>query len=148
MLETQTKAPDFCLPSDNGTNVCLKDFLGKQILLYFYPKDDTPGCTKEACEIKDNHSSFTNANVVVLGISKDSKESHEKFKEKYELPFALLSDENCEVIKKYKAEKEDGGTKRISYLINEVGEIIKAYEKVEPATHAQEVLADATLLNL
>lgn len=144
MLEEKTQAPKFCLPDETGKTHCLDDYKGRYVLLYFYPKDDTPGCTKEACALRDTHQSYTDSSIVVLGVSADSTESHTRFKEKYELPFTLLSDPEKKVIEKYGA-RGPLGTKRISYLIDGDGIIQKAYEKVDPKDHATEVLADATL---
>lgn len=142
-------ATEFSLPDQNGKIHSLKDYQGKWILLYFYPKDDTPGCTKEACGFRDHLNQLKNHEVVVLGISADSVESHEKFAQKYNLNFPLLSDEKKEIIKAYNAwgkkkfmGKEYEGILRISYLINPKGEIVKKYEKVKPEIHAQEVLED------
>lgn len=140
MLQNKTKAPDFELKDQNGKTHKLSDYKGSKVLVYFYPKDDTPGCTKEACSIRDAHVDFSRLNVVILGISSDSVESHKKFAEKYNLPFTLLADTDKTVIKTYDA---DGlFTKRISYLINEEGEIIKEYPNVDPAKHAAEIFED------
>jgi peroxiredoxin Q/BCP len=141
MLQEQTIAPNFSLLSDQETPVSLSDFAGKWVLLYFYPKDDTPGCTKEACALRDNFPFYEDTGIAILGISKDSPKSHQKFIEKYSLPFTLLSDTENTVSKQYGA---DGvlGTKRISYLIAPDSTIAKAYSEVHPATHAQEVLED------
>lgn len=136
MLKPNTEAPNFSLPDQNGEIHSLADYRGKSVLVYFYPKDDTSGCTKEACMIRDNFSMFQKANCIVLGISADSVKSHGQFVEKYSLPFTLLADQKKEVIKKY------GITGRSSYLINPQGLIIKAYSDVDPAQHASEVLKD------
>ena len=136
MLRVGHKAPDFRLPDQNGKTHSLSDYRGKWVLLYFYPKDDTPGCTKEACAIRDNLPKFKSLNLDVLGISTDSIKSHKKFAEKYELPFTLLSDEKKEVLKKY------GVLGRTSFLINPKGGIFKIYENVKPDAHAEEVLGD------
>src|SRR5512136_1361553 len=106
MLKKGDKAPDFKLSSDTGKEITLKDFKGKKVILYFYPKDNTSGCTKEACDFRDNIKMFEKKNTVVIGISKDSIESHKKFKSKFELPFLLLSDESTVIIKKYGIWKE------------------------------------------
>lgn len=152
-LKVGGKAPDFELPDQNGKFHKLSDFLGMKILVYFYPKDATPGCTTEACQIRDNFPNFGKVNAVVLGISTDTIESHKKFAQKHKLPFTLLSDVNKEVVKTYDVYKpkkfmgrEFLGTLRTSFLIAENGKIIKIYENVKPAFHAQEVLED--LLNL
>ena len=140
MLKEQTLAPDFHLPDQNGAIHSLSGYLGQWVLLYFYPKDDTPGCTKEACSFRDNLPNFEKIKVKVLGVSADSPESHSKFVNKYGLNFTLLADPNRAVIKSYEA----GGlaTKRISYLIDPKGMIYKAYPKVSPAEHADQVLKD------
>lgn len=145
MLTIHTQAPDFTLPDHTGTMHTLSEYQGKFVLLYFYPKDDTPGCTKEACSLRDSIEEYTENNIVVLGVSKDSTLSHEKFISKYNLPFTLLSDTKSEVIDLYHA---DGIIlpKRISYLISPTGEIEKIYTSVKPETHATEVLADVALL--
>ena len=106
MLKVGDKAPDFSLISDEGKNISLKDFKGKKVILYFYPKDDTSGCTKEACSFRDNINIINKKNAVVIGVSKDDTKSHQKFKKKYDLPFTLLSDENLEMLKKYDVWKE------------------------------------------
>lgn len=140
MLQTKTKAPDFELQDQNGKTHKLSDYKGSKVLVYFYPKDDTPGCTKEACSIRDAHADFSKLNLVILGISSDSVESHKKFAEKYNLPFILLADTDKKVIKAYDA---DGlFTKRISYLINEEGDIVKEYPNVDPNTHAAQIYED------
>ncbi len=136
MIEEKTIAPDFTLVDENNTSHSLSDYIGDHVLLYFYPKDDTPGCTKEACAIRDIYNEFEKKGIKVLGVSADSPESHKKFKAKYELPFTLLSDKKKEVITMY------GGTKRVSYLIDPMGFIAKVYPKVDPATHAQTILDD------
>ena len=140
MLEEKILAPDFTLPDQNGTVHSLSGYRGQWVLVYFYPKDDTPGCTKEACSFRDNLPNFDKLNVKVLGISADKPESHAKFVNKYGLNFTLLADPNRSAIKSYDA----GGltTKRISYLIDPSGHIYKIYPKVKPIEHAEEVLAD------
>ncbi len=141
MLEENTIAPNFTLKNQDGKDVSLSDYAGKWTLIYFYPKDDTPGCTKEACALRDNFPFYEDTGIEILGISKDSPASHTKFIQKYSLPFTLLSDSEGSVAKTYRA---DGmlGTKRISYLVSPNGTIAKSYPKVSPATHAQEVLED------
>ena len=155
-IKLNTKALDFSLPDQDGKLHKLSDYKGKWVLLYFYPKDDTPGCTKEACGIRDEFKNFKSLNIVVLGVSADSQESHKKFSEKYKLPFILLSDESKEVLKKYGVwgkkkfmGKEYEGILRTSFLINPDGKIVKIYEQVNPDTHAKEVLKDfkTNLLN-
>lgn len=143
------KAPDFSLLDQKGKTHKLSDYRGKWVLLYFYPKDNTSGCTKEACEIRDNISEFGKMNTAVLGISADSVKSHEKFAQKYKLPFPLLSDEGKNVVKLYGAwgkkkfmGREYDGIYRISFLIDPKGKIAKLYGNVKPDTHATEVLGD------
>ena len=148
-LKIGDKAPDFKLKDQKGIEHVLSSYVGKSVLLYFYPKDSTPGCTKEACEIRDNFPAFKKLGLVVLGVSADSVESHEKFSEKYSLPFPLLADENKEVVKMYGVwgkkkfmGKEYEGIKRVSFLIDTKGYIEKIYQEVKPAEHATEVLHD------
>ena len=143
------KAPDFSLPDQNNKIHNLKDYLGKWIVLYFYPKDDTPGCIKEACGFRDATADFMKNGIVVLGISKDSVSSHKKFADKYKLNFPLLSDESKEVTKSYGAWGEKKfmgrvyhGTKRNTYLINPKGEIKKEYLNVNPIFHSTQILKD------
>ncbi len=153
MLTSHISAPHFTLPDEDGVSRSLSDYKGKWVLLYFYPKDDTPGCTVEACTIRDQFENFKQIDAVVLGVSADSVKSHKKFKLAYELPFTLLSDEKKEVVtlydvwqKKKMMGVEYEGIVRASYLINPEGVIEKVYPKVTPKTHAQEVLADLALL--
>ena len=148
MLETGTLAPDFTLESDGSGPVSLSDFRGKKVVLYFYPKDDTPGCTTEACNFRDDHSALTAAGAVVLGVSPDSIKSHRSFKNKYELPFLLLSDPDHKVAEAYGAwgpKKMMGrsyvGIIRSTFVINEAGQIMRAFPKVDVKQHSQEVLA-------
>ena len=143
MLALGTKAPDFSAPDQTGEIHHLSDHLGKWVLLYFYPKDNTPGCTTEACTLRDNYENFEKIDVDVLGVSADPVESHNGFAQKYELPFPLISDPNKTIIKAYEA---DGFAKRVSYLIDPEGRIIKTYEKVKPGDHAAEVLQDLSAL--
>ena len=139
-MQTLTTAPDFTLVDQNNTSHTLSNYSEQYVLIYFYPKDDTPGCTKEACMIRDSYLGFEERKIKVFGISPDSTESHKKFIEKYHLPFTLLSDENKHVAKLYEA---DGVfLKRISYLIAPGGKMLKRYLNVDPANHAQEILAD------
>lgn len=140
MLQEGTIAPDFELVDQNNKKHQLSSYKGKYVLLYFYPKDDTPGCTMEACNIRDNYAAFKQSKLIVFGISADTPVSHTKFAKKYALPFTLLADPNKGVIKAYDA----GGifTKRISYLIGPNREILKRYVKVDPKTHATQVLED------
>lgn len=142
MIEINTPAPDFSLVDQDNIPHTLSKYRGQYVLIYFYPKDDTPGCTTEACTIRDMYKDFESNNVKVLGISKDSITSHKKFAEKYNLPFTLLSDTDKKVLELYGAAKEDGGTNRISYLINPEGVIVKTYSKVDPTSHGAEILKD------
>ena len=148
MLEVGMKAPDFTLLDKRGNSVSLSDFLGKKVVLYFYPKDSTPGCTRQACAFAQNYSNFEDKNVVVIGISKDSVASHLKFAEKYELPFVLLSDPELVAIQasgvwqeKKLYGKVSMGVVRSTYLIDEQGVIEKVMPKVKPDTNAAEILA-------
>lgn len=143
------KAPQFTALDYKGTKHSLKDYAGKWVFLYFYPKDDTPGCTEEACAIRDTWAEFKKNKCVVLGVSADGADSHKKFKEKHTLPFPLLVDEKKTIITKYGVEKEKSmfgkkylGISRESFLINPEGKIVKHYEKVKPTIHAEEVLKD------
>lgn len=146
-------AKDFELPDQNGKIHRLSDYKGKWVILYFYPKDDTPGCTKEACNFRDSIDKFTKLGVVILGVSKDSIASHKKFADKYHLNFTILSDESKDIIKAYKSwgvkkfmGREFEGTIRNTYLINPKGEIVKFYEKVNPLTHSEQILKDLSEL--
>ena len=141
MLEIGTKAPDFKLYDEANTERSLSDFLGRKVLLYFYPKDDTPGCTREACAIREVYDDFKKERIVVMGVSKDSSRSHKKFKDKYSLPFILLSDPLQTVIKSYQADRTLG-SRRISYLIDAKGMIVRTSPDVDPATHAVQILTD------
>ena len=148
MLEVGMKAPGFTLLDKRGNSVSLSDFLGKKVVLYFYPKDSTPGCTRQACAFAQNHSNFEEKNVVVIGVSKDSVASHLKFAEKYELPFVLLSDPELVAIQAYGVWQEKKlygkvsmGVVRSTYLIDEQGVIEKVMPKVKPDTNAAEILA-------
>ena len=147
MLEVGMKAPDFTLPGQNGENVSLSDFLGKKVVLYFYPKDSTSGCTKQACGYAREYPNFQEKGAVVIGISKDSVKSHVNFTTKYELPFILLSDPELTAITAYDVwhekkmcGKTSMGVVRTTYLIDEEGTIIKADEKVKPDTDAERML--------
>lgn len=141
LLQTGTTAPDFTLADHTGAMRTLSEFTGSYVVVYFYPKDDTPGCTKEACMIRDVYNDFERAGIVVLGISKDSPASHAKFREKYELPFILLSDPEKLAIGPYGASQLIG-TKRISYIIDPNGVIVGTYPNVDPASHAMQLLQD------
>ena len=148
MLEVGMKAPNFTLPDKYGQPVSLSDFIGKKVVLYFYPKDNTPGCTRQACAFAQKQQDFTEKNTVVIGISKDSSASHLKFAEKYELPFVLLSDPQLQAIEAYGVWQEKKlygkvsmGVVRTTYLIDEQGMVEKVMPKVKPDTNAQEILA-------
>lgn len=147
MLEKGMKAPDFTLPDKQGNEITLSDFRGKKVVIYFYPKDDTPGCTKQACNFADNYNGFLEKGVVVLGISKDSIASHEKFAKKYDLPFPLLSDPELEAIKAYDVWQEKTlygktsmGVVRTTYIIDENGIIETVMAKVKADSNATDVL--------
>ena len=147
MLEKGMKAPDFTLCDKDGNNVSLSDFLGKKVVLYFYPKDNTPGCTRQACAFAGVYAEFQNKNIAVIGVSKDSVASHVKFAEKYNLPFVLLSDTELDAIKKYDVWQEKKmcgkvgmGVVRTTYIIDEKGYIETVMPKVKPDTNAQEIL--------
>ena len=142
-------APDFSLPDQNGQTHTLAQYRDRWVLLYFYPKDDTPGCTTEACGLRDAWPDFSQLDTVVLGVSTDSVASHKKFSEKYHLPFTLLADEQKVVVKMYDVwapkkflGKEFLGTKRVSFLIDPSGQIVKIYDPVKPAAHTDEVKRD------
>lgn len=141
MLETGTKAPDFTLQDKDGNNVSLSDFLGKKVVLYFYPRDNTPGCTRQACAFAESYNKFEERDVVVIGISKDSAASHKKFADKHNLPFVLLSDPELIAIQSYDVWKEKKlygkvsmGVVRSTYIIDENGVIEKTMPKVKPDT--------------
>jgi peroxiredoxin Q/BCP len=147
MLKEGDKAPNFILKNEQDQEIALNDFKGKKAVLYFYPKDNTPGCTKEACSFRDVYDDILDAGAVVIGISKDDISSHEKFKNKHKLPFYLLSDPNNSVIESYGAWQEKKmygktfmGIVRSTFIIDENGIIIKIYPKVKPDTHGEEVL--------
>ena len=153
MISVSGPAPDFTLPDQDGVERSLADYRGQWVLIYFYPKDDTPGCTKEACVLRDSLPDFGKLNAVVLGISTDSVKSHKKFAEKYGLPFTLLADEGKEVVNRYGVwgrkkfmGREYDGVFRSSFLIKPDGTIAKVYENVKPEQHAAEVLADLETL--
>jgi thioredoxin-dependent peroxiredoxin len=153
MAKAGDRAPAFSLPDQDGAMHALKDYRGSWVLLYFYPKDDTTGCTKEACAIRDEFPAFGTLKATVLGVSADSVKSHRKFADKYHLPFALLSDESKKVLKSYGVwgikkfmGREYMGIRRTSFLIDPAGKIAKVYESVKPALHADEVLADLKAL--
>lgn len=147
MLETGMKAPQFTLPDKDGNMVSLTDFIGKKVVLYFYPKDSTPGCTRQACAFAGAYESFKDNDIVVIGISKDSVASHKKFAEKYDLPFILISDKELEAIQAYGVWQEKKiygkvsmGVVRTTFIIDENGNIEKIMPKVKPDTNATEIL--------
>lgn len=147
MLEIGTKAPNFTLNDKNGNEINLSDFLGKKVVLYFYPKDNTPGCTRQACAFASAYDEFKTKNIEVIGISKDSVKSHVNFAEKYNLPFVLLSDPELIAIKAYDVWQEKKmcgktsmGVVRTTFIIDENGNIEKIMPKVKPDTNAQEIL--------
>ena len=149
MLEVGTKAPDFTLPDQNGNMHSLSDYRGKKVILYFYPKDNTPGCTKQACGFAERYPKFTEKGAVVLGISKDSVASHKKFEEKYGLPFTLLADPELVAIQAYDVWQEKKnygktymGVVRTTYLIDEEGKIAKAFDKVKAADNPEQMLGE------
>lgn len=148
MLEVGTKAPDFTLFNQEGNEVSLSDFFGKRIVLYFYPRDNTPGCTRQACAFAQNFEGFRNQDIVVIGISKDSVASHLKFAQKYNLPFILLSDPELKAIQAYGVWQEKKlygkvsmGVVRSTYIIDPNGNIERVMPKVKPDTNATEILA-------
>lgn len=147
MLEIGTKAPEFTLPDQNGDMRSLEEFRGKKVILYFYPRDNTPGCTKQACGFGELYPQFQEKGAVVIGISKDSVKSHKKFEEKFNLPFILLSDPELTAIQDYDVWKEKNmygkksmGVVRTTYLIDEEGIIVKALEKVKAADNPQQMM--------
>lgn len=147
MLEVGMKAPEFTLFNQNGESVSLSDFKGQKVVLYFYPKDNTPGCTKQACGFAENYPQFLEKGAVVLGISKDTVKSHKKFEEKYNLPFTILADPELTAIQAYDVWKEKNmygkkvmGVVRTTYLINEEGMIEKAFDKVKAADNPIQML--------
>ena len=147
MLEIGTVAPDFTLPDQNGTTHSLSDYRGKKVILYFYPKDNTAGCTKQACNFKELMPQFREKGAVILGVSKDSVASHKRFEEKYGLPFTLLSDEEKAVIQAYDVWKEKKnygkvsmGVVRTTYLIDENGVITRAMDRVKAAENPEQML--------
>jgi len=146
MVEEGKKAPSFSLQDGEGKKVSLSDFKGQKVVLYFYPKDMTSGCTKEACGFRDNFPNFKKIKTVVLGVSSDSVQSHKKFADKYELPFTLLSDKKKEVVEKYGVWKEKSmygkkymGVERSTFIIDEEGKVLKVFRKVKVDGHIEEV---------
>lgn len=147
MLEVGNKAPDFSSTDESGNKVSLKDFKGEKVVLYFYPKDDTTGCTAEACDFRDNFARVKKLGAVVLGVSPDSEKSHTKFKTKYELPFSLLADTEKEIVNAYGVWQEKSmygrkymGVVRTTFIIDEKGKITHIFEKVKVKGHVDEVL--------
>ena len=149
MLEVGTKAPEFTLPDQNGNMHSLSEYRGKKVILYFYPKDNTAGCTKQACGFAERYPQFTEKGAVVLGVSKDSVASHKKFEEKYGLPFTLLADPELAAIQAYDVWQEKKnygktymGVVRTTYLIDENGKIVKAFDKVKAADNPEQMLGE------
>ena len=149
MLEIGTKAPDFTLPDQNGNMHSLSEYRGKKVILYFYPKDNTAGCTKQACGFAERYPQFTEKGAVVLGVSKDSVASHKKFEEKYGLPCTLLADPELAAIQAYDVWQEKKnygktymGVVRSTYLIDENGKIVKAFDKVKAADNPEQMLGE------
>lgn len=148
ILQENVLAPDFSLLDETGVARKLTDYRGKEVVLYFYPKDDTPGCTTEACNFRDDYSAYEKVGVVILGVSADSPKSHAKFKQKYHLPFTLLADEDHQVCEKYGVwapkkmmGREFLGIMRTSFLISKDGLIKKVFENVKPSEHSKEILS-------
>ncbi|MFH1399987.1 MAG: thioredoxin-dependent thiol peroxidase [Nanoarchaeota archaeon] len=148
MLKEGSKAPDFALCDQDGKRHTLADYRGRKVVLYFYPKDDTPGCTKEACTFRDDVATYKKKGAVVIGVSADSAESHVKFRTKYSLPFTLLSDPGHDVLKKYHVWGQKSmygkifmGITRATYVIDEKGIVMKAFDKVKVEGHSAEILA-------
>ena len=148
LLQEGAKAPDFNTTDQSGKKVTLKDYRGKKVVLYFYPKDDTPGCTKEACSFRDHFADFKKLDVEVLGVSVDTEKSHKSFAEKFKLPFTLLADTEKTIVNAYGVWGEKSmygrkymGTNRVTYLIDESGRIAAVFPKVKPEEHAAEILA-------
>ncbi len=149
MLKEGNKAPAFTMPDGNGKKISLKDYLGKKVVLYFYPKDMTSGCTQEACDFRDSHPNFKKLKAVVLGVSIDPVDSHKKFSDKYELPFTLLSDEDKKVVGKYGVWKEKSmygrkymGIERTTVIIDKEGRVQKIFPKVKVKGHVESVLEE------
>jgi thioredoxin-dependent peroxiredoxin len=148
LLQPGAKAPEFNTTDQSGKKITLKDYRGKKVVLYFYPKDDTPGCTKEACAFRDHFAEFKKLGVEVLGVSVDTEKSHKAFAEKFKLPFTLLADTEKKIVNAYGVWGEKSmygrkylGTNRVTYLINESGYIAAVFPKVKPQEHAAEILA-------
>lgn len=148
MLQVGDQAIDFTLPAQNGQEITLSDFCGKMVVLYFYPRDLTPGCTTEACDFRDYSPEFNKLNTEIIGISRDPISKHQKFSEKYQLPFLLLSDEEGQVCEKYGVLKEKNmfgrkvlGIERTTFVLDETGKIVQVYRKVRVKDHVKEVLS-------
>jgi peroxiredoxin Q/BCP len=155
VLSKGSPAPDFTLSDETGATKRLSDFKGRPVVLYFYPKDDTPGCTTEACNFRDDYSAYVDADVVILGVSPDSPGSHAKFKEKYSIPFPLLADVGHKVCDQYGVwgpkkfmGREYEGVLRTTFLVDANGRIAKVFENVKPAEHSTEVLAALNKLKM
>lgn len=147
MVKEGNKAPDFTANDQNGNKMKLSDLRGQKVVLYFYPKDDTPGCTKQACSLRDSYDVFTEKGIKVLGVSIDDEKSHQKFISKYDLPFDLIADTDKKIVEKYGVWGEKSmygrtymGTHRKTFLIDEEGKIVKIFDKVKVSEHADEVL--------
>ncbi len=150
-IEAGIPAPDFTLPDDQNQPRALSDYRGKTVVLYFYPRNDTPGCTKEACGFRDDYSAYLDAGVQVLGVSPDTPQSHARFRDKYDLPFPLLADTDNEVARLYGVwgvkkifGRESKGVLRTTFLIDPQGEIVRVFEKVRPANHSAQILEAVT----
>ncbi len=148
LLAVGDKAPDFRTTDQDGERVSLKDFRGRKVVLYFYPKDDTPGCTKEACSFRDGFSAFRRRKIELLGVSADDEKSHKKFAEKFDLPFRLLADTDKKIVKDYGVWGEKSlygrkfmGINRVTYVLDEKGKVAAVWPKVKPEGHAEEILA-------
>lgn len=140
-LSEGTKAPSFSSTDDTGNSVSLSDYAGKPVVIYFYPKDDTPGCTKQACSFRDSYSEYQDKNIVVLGVSMDDETSHKAFKEKFSLPFPLIVDTDGSIAKAF--DVEGGGyAKRVTFVIDGEGTITKVYDTINTETHATDILSD------
>ena len=149
-MQTPYDAPDFTLPDESGDTHTLSDYQGRWVVLYFYPKDDTPGCTAEACSLRDARDALAEMGAQIIGISRDDPSSHEKFKQKYSLNFTLLADTDATVIRQYGAwgKKMFGkeGVLRKTFLINPAGQVVKVYGRVTPVGHGEQVIADLKAL--
>lgn len=143
-LSVGTLAPDFSVKDTHGNTVTLSAYKGKSVVLYFYPKDDTPGCTKEACSFRDNYSAYQGKDIVVLGVSMDDEASHQQFTQKFNLPFPLLADTEGVIAKAYDVQGERNGfvyAQRVTYVINGEGQISQVFDSINTETHAQDILA-------